>query len=1492
MSRNLFGRCLQLLLAGAWVSLLGDPRVYAAAGDLSILLSADTEGQVAPCQDCPLNLGGLARRATLVKRLRGEGPTLLLDAGNALAGSDSLASDGKVIVEAYNALGYDVLNLSYREFRFGKERTLAALKDARFAVVSANLLDEASGVLLARPYVVKEVGGRKIAVIGVTDLSAAAASLPHLKRQLAGVRIRSAAEALDEWLPKARAGADRVVLLFYGSATGLNAVREKCGGEVAAILVGGLRPHSLPPDAKPPLIGTSEHGKRMAQASLAADGNAGVRQSDIEPKIEPDPQMERLLAKYQRPQEVAASQPAARVAPPAPSFPATMRPGSIYTLQATVANRAVRLCLINASLANRYGEHAAPEGRCWLILSSEWESIISLTLIEERQVPTMYKIPNLGDHLYLVVNGSRLSRIVPGADGMAGHVPVKDFALEQIGSRIRGNILFEIPAEAPGSLELRFYDYSHGPMNVILLPASKDAPATAPLAMPQRNEVIEAALHGLGEAAEFDGQKAPPGMTHFIVDLRARSLFMLDADASYHDPKAPKGAKLKVGTVADWKESRKYIQLVLDGQYAYAPLEASELAPEPRFLPDAMTGGKLVFLAPAKRQSMELLCEFPNAAIPGTNKTLRPTALLLPLAGTRPPLAELKTTAAIRDDVFTVSVVGQSTRAAFAGARASAGNQFLVLDVVVENTGAKGEIFQTRSQLKHAAEGGSLSTFDPASYQGLRPPMDLLWVPAGQRRAFQVAYRIPSSERKPRLAYSGVSLAKLVPLDAVEPAVATTPDAPERPEPTPRPAPSLPVRPPAETVVAPPTPTPQVPVPTPLPAPARPLEPKGIAGVGLTAEAVDRAIDQGCLFLWNWVKDKDLAPGNPKFGDFHKEHLLCALALVHAGAHKAIPDFNDELRSYLGRVDPRQLGTYENGVLCMLVDAYDDPAYLPKLRLAARYLLEAQGPGGAWDYTAKVPAAAYEEPGAPKEGGAEAGPWRRLSDPKVGRDGDNSVSQFALLGLHSASRRGIKLSPETWQRSLKTHRERERASGGWCYNTGYGPYGSMTCAGICAVAINRHELGEKDPATDPAIARGLAWLDKRFSVGENPSKQSEYHYYYLYSLERVGRLLDTEFIGEHEWYPLGARYLVDHQQKDGRWTNPNQSEPDTRLTTSYALLFLTRGTPGLGRPAIARTMTARPSKGTLRTVATGPRGARYYIILDASASMQDEMDGKPKFDLAREAVASIIRDMPASTFVALRVYGHRKRGIDAGGMEDTELEIPMGRLDRAQFLAKLRSLRSVGRTPLALSLTRTAEDLADDPRPVTVILLTDGMEDTVPPGDPVKAADRLAALKHVQVQVVGFDIDREDWHRELKAVTRRAGGQYWPAPKAEQLKAELHKLLRSDTDDFVLLGPDRRTVGRGTFGDSRALLAGSYRLCVVQGGVTYEKEFTITGGATTTVGVADTTVEKAPTAQPSPPPRTVPPGDVTPANRFCTQCGRQAEPGAKFCAGCGAKLAP
>jgi hypothetical protein len=272
-----------------------------------VAFTADTEGHVGPCLECPghSGLGGLARRATAVARLRAQGPVLLLDAGNALYGPDSIAGNGAVIVAAYNGLAYDAVHLTPRDFRLGKPALADAVKAATFDVVSANLLDADSGRPVARPFVVKDVGGRRVAVIGLSEPPAGMDYLPHLKRQLAGVKIVPPAEALAQWLPKAKAEADNVVLLYYGPAGGAKRIADAAGKDVAAVLVGGAGPGELPQGGGVPLVATEQHGKSIAHLTLGDAGGAkqvAPEQIAIDNSLAPDPKMAAtLLAESSKP---------------------------------------------------------------------------------------------------------------------------------------------------------------------------------------------------------------------------------------------------------------------------------------------------------------------------------------------------------------------------------------------------------------------------------------------------------------------------------------------------------------------------------------------------------------------------------------------------------------------------------------------------------------------------------------------------------------------------------------------------------------------------------------------------------------------------------------------------------------------------------------------------------------------------------------------------------------------------------------------------------------------------------------------------------------------------------------------------------------------------------------------------------------------------------------------------------------------------------------
>jgi hypothetical protein len=246
----------------------------------------------------------------------------------------------------------------------------------------------------------------------------------------------------------------------------------------------------------------------------------------------------------------------------------------------------------------------------------------------------------------------------------------------------------------------------------------------------------------------------------------------------------------------------------------------------------------------------------------------------------------------------------------------------------------------------------------------------------------------------------------------------------------------------------------------------------------------------------------------------------------------------------------------------------------------------------------------------------------------------------------------------------------------------------------------------------------------------------------------------------------------------------------------------------------------------------------------------------------------------------------------------------MRKLDRNAYLATLQGLRARGKTPLAQSLTEAARDASGgtDESPVTVVLLTDGGEDTQPRKDPLKAADTFAQVKGAKLQIVGFDINREDWTQQLQEMARRSGGIYLTATKPDALMRELRSAVYRTPSGFVVLDRDGREVGKGAFGDAVKLQEGRYRLRTDFAGQRFEEEFWVNTDSTTSVTFRAEKVRPGAGA-PVPPqdaqpvaqqPATGQPQQPTPpaaGTKFCTNCGAGLKPETKFCPSCGQKVA-
>ncbi len=116
------------------------------------------------------NLGGLARRATLVDTIRSENPnTLLFDAGDIFQGTPYFNFyGGELEFKLMSKLKYDAATIGNHDFDNGIEGLLAQMPNAEFDLLSANY-DFSNTVMdgHVKPYTIYTVDGIKVGVYGL-----------------------------------------------------------------------------------------------------------------------------------------------------------------------------------------------------------------------------------------------------------------------------------------------------------------------------------------------------------------------------------------------------------------------------------------------------------------------------------------------------------------------------------------------------------------------------------------------------------------------------------------------------------------------------------------------------------------------------------------------------------------------------------------------------------------------------------------------------------------------------------------------------------------------------------------------------------------------------------------------------------------------------------------------------------------------------------------------------------------------------------------------------------------------------------------------------------------------------------------------------------------------------------------------------------------------------------------------------------------------------
>jgi len=341
---------------------------------------------------------------------------------------------------------------------------------------------------------------------------------------------------------------------------------------------------------------------------------------------------------------------------------------------------------------------------------------------------------------------------------------------------------------------------------------------------------------------------------------------------------------------------------------------------------------------------------------------------------------------------------------------------------------------------------------------------------------------------------------------------------------------------------------------------------------------IDQAIEKGVGYLKaHYGKWKPWTQENRSM----RVDELVLWTLVHAGVSESDPAFQDLLKSML---ESELRTTYLVSLQALILEEIERVHYQERIAQCAQFLVDNQSSDGQWSYGEPTPYLKEVPTGNGGEdvatsGGKDASGKREK--PKVRRHitikqkrrmppgGDNSNSQYAILGLRACFDAGIVLPRDVVLKGKKWWESAQNKDGGWCYRgRGDRPsWGSMSAGAVGSLAIYRYLLGEKNPQADPSVRAGLRWLADHFSVVENPGEMKHadsgawHYYYYLYALERSAILCGVDKMGSHWWYEEGAEVLLKRQNDDGSWVSTEKTGSEYHIwDTCFAILFLRRAT--------------------------------------------------------------------------------------------------------------------------------------------------------------------------------------------------------------------------------------------------------------------------------------------------------------------------------------------
>ena len=182
-------------------------RGAAQRAHVTILGTTDMHGRVFPIDYYTNKYDnvGITKVASLIKEARKTDPDLLLvDSGDTIQGTPLEYFHNKrnnappdPMMLAMNALHYDSMTVGNHEYNFGLNVLEKARREAKFPWLSANTYNTGTSTTHYQPYIVKEVQGVRVGVLGLTT-----PGIPHWENlpNIAGLEFKETVSEAKKWV--------------------------------------------------------------------------------------------------------------------------------------------------------------------------------------------------------------------------------------------------------------------------------------------------------------------------------------------------------------------------------------------------------------------------------------------------------------------------------------------------------------------------------------------------------------------------------------------------------------------------------------------------------------------------------------------------------------------------------------------------------------------------------------------------------------------------------------------------------------------------------------------------------------------------------------------------------------------------------------------------------------------------------------------------------------------------------------------------------------------------------------------------------------------------------------------------------------------------------------------------------------------------------------------------------------------------------------------